>query len=494
MAAKATKDNPGNPYLTVSREPAGQLLKQWIAINPIKAKDTFRKAAGLKTIIRDTSKEDIEKRIGLLSKTLSISYKKPIKMTGAAFQFMYDELGHAYLDTRNNIPHVGHNHPVVVAAGQHQMARLNTNTRYLYSEIIEYSEKLLARFPPSLNKIFYVNSGSAASDLAIRLALEHTKKMGIAVMEYGYHGNTGAAIDISHYKFAGKGGSGPKNHIAVAPVPDTYRGPYQNLQTAGQSYAKAFINTTEKRKGTIAAFIAEPIISAAGQIPLPAGYLDEIYSFIRSQGGVCISDEVQTGFGRLGTHFWGFEQLSVVPDIVVLGKSIGNGHPMAAVVCTDAIAKSFENGMEFFSSFGGNPVSCAIGMAVLDVMEKENLMDNAREIGIHLISGFKKISQKYGVIGDIRGSGLSLGIDIVEDIKSKTPGTTIAHNLVEKLKYACILAGTDGPANNVLKIKPPLCFTIKDADQLLKEIEHFCQDKSVKTKYVFHEKVTIIDE
>lgn len=473
MAAKATKDNPNDPYLTVSKEPARQLLKQWVTINPIKARDTFRKAAGLKTLINDTSKEDIKKRTELLSKTLSISYDKPIKMTGAAFQFMYDKLGNTYLDTRNNIPHVGHNHPVVVEAGQRQMARLNTNTRYLYDELIEFSEKLLNKFPPSLNKVFFVNSGSAASDLAIRLALAHTKKQGIAVMENGYHGNTGLAIDVSHYKFAGKGGTGPQNHISVAPAPDTYRGPFQNSQTAGVLYANAFIKTIEDRKGTFAAFIAEPIISAAGQIPLPKGYLDEIYPFIRSQGGVCISDEVQTGFGRLGTHFWGFEQLGAIPDIVMLGKPIGNGHPMAAVVCTDVIAKSFENGMEFFSSFGGNPVSCAIGMAVLDVMQDEKLMDNARKVGDHLILGFHRISKQNGIIGDVRGSGLSLGIDIVENKKSKAPGTAIAHDLVEKLKSTGILAGTDGPADNVLKIKPPLCFTIEDANRLLYEIDRF---------------------
>ncbi len=472
-AAKAKRDQPHDPYLIVSLAPARQLLRQWTAINPLKATDVFRQAAGFETMIRDTTAEDLQKRRKFLSKALSLSYRKPIKMTGAAFQFMYDSLGNTYLDTRNNIPHVGHSHPVVVEAGRRQMLKLNTNTRYLYDEIIEYSEKLLSKFPPSLSKVFYVNSGSAASDLALRLAKAHTRKEDIAVMEYGYHGNTASVIDISHYKFAGRGGMGKKGNIIVAPAPDTYRGPFRDHTEAGLLYAGALLKTLEEHRGNIAAFIAEPVISAAGQIPLPPGYLQKIYPFIRDQGGVCISDEVQTGFGRLGTHFWGYERSRVTPDVVVLGKSMGNGHPIAAVVCTEKIAESFENGMEFFSSYGGNPVSCAIGLAVLSVLEEEALVENAHRVGDHLVRGFRELSKRRFFIGDIRGSGLSLGIDIVGDREKRTPGTTIARQLVEKLKDSGILAGTDGPADNVLKIKPPLCFTPNDAGRLLEEIDSF---------------------
>ncbi len=475
-AAKAKQDQPEDPYMTVSLPPARQLLRQWIAVNPVKATDVFRKAGGFKSTIRDTTDEDLNKRRQYLSKALSLSYRKPVKMSGAAFQFMYDALGNTYLDTRNNIPHVGHSHPVVVEAGRRQMLKLNTNTRYLYDEIIDYSERLLSKFPASLNKVFYVNSGSAASDLALRLAFNHTGKPDVAVMEYGYHGNTRAIIDISHYKFSGKGGAGKKNNILVAPAPDTYRGRFRNKEKAGSLYARAFIESVQNKKGSIAAFIAEPVISAAGQIPLSPGYLQWIYPFIREQGGICISDEVQTGFGRAGSHFWGFEQSGVVPDIVILGKPMGNGHPMAAVVCTEAIARSFENGMEFFSSYGGNPVSCAIGLAVLNVIEDEQLVDNARIVGDHLIRGFREISQRRDFIGDVRGSGLSLGVDIVSNREKRTPGTKIARALVEKLKEAGILAGTDGPADNVLKIKPPLCFTMADAYRLLEEIDRFRLD------------------
>ncbi|RLD84181.1 MAG: aminotransferase class III [Bacteroidetes bacterium] len=469
---------PKDNYITVSEAPAWNLLKKWLSINPIKAADEFRKAANLSGIIKDPNNEDIEKRWNHLSKVFSLSYPKPIKMEKAAFQYMYDNQGNTFLDTRNNIPHVGHNHPRVVAAGQRKMAQLNTNTRYLYDEITEYSEKLLAKFPKQLKKVFFVNSGSAASDLAIRLALTHTQKPKIAVMEYGYHGNTQVSINISHYKFAGKGGKGTPDNILVNTVPDTLRGKYTDEQTAGKQYADDFIKSAEHNTGMIAAFITEPIVSAAGQVPMPKNYLNEVYDFIRSQGGVCISDEVQTGFGRIGTHFWAYQSYDVVPDIVVLGKPIGNGHPLAAVVCTDEIANSFNNGMEFFSSFGGNPVSCAIGNEVLKVIEDEKLMQNALEVGNYMIEGFKNLQKKYNCIAAIRGSGLSLGIDFVKKQKTKEHDTRLANKIVNELKINNILIGTDGPFDNVLKIKPPLCFTKKNTDELLGEIEKVLKDQS----------------
>lgn len=470
-SANEKLSKPDDDYITVSEAPAWELLKKWLTINPFKAADEFRKAANLPSIIEDKTGKDVERRWNYLSKVFSLSYPKPIKMEKAAFQYMYDNQGNSFLDTRNNIPHVGHNHPRVVAAGQQKMAQLNTNTRYLYDELTEFSEKLLAKFPEQLSKVYFVNSGSAASDLAMRLALTHTQKPKIAVMEHGYHGNTQVSINISHYKFARKGGKGIPDNVLVATVPDTYRGEYQNEQTAGKQYAADFIASAKNDEGSIAAFITEPIVSAAGQVPMPKGYLNEVYGFIRKQGGVCISDEVQTGFGRLGTHFWAYEMYDVVPDIVVLGKPIGNGHPMAAVVCTNEIAKSFENGMEFFSSFGGNPVSCAIGIEVLKVIEDEKLMQNALEVGNYMIEGFKNLQNTYKSIGAIRGSGLALGIDFVKNPETKEHHTELAHKIVNELKDNNILIGTDGPFDNVLKIKPPLCFTKENTDELLREIE-----------------------
>lgn len=472
-SAHARTIAPEDTYLTVSEKQALDLIRKWIKINPVLASEKFREAAGLESNIRETSQSDIDKRWKHLSKAFSLSYAdEPIKMEKAAFQYMFDNKGNTFLDTRNNIPHVGHCHPKVVEAAQRQMARLNTNTRYIYDVLNEYSEKLLKKFPSSLNKVFFVNSGSAASDLAIRLALTHTKKKKLVVMEHGYHGNTSLGIDISHYKFSGKGGSGQKENTIIAPAPDTYRGKYRNNSgEGGKLYALDLINSLEADKGNIAAFIAEPIISAAGQIPLSKAYFDLTYPYIKNQGGVCISDEVQTGFGRLGKYFWAFEISDYVPDIVILGKPIGNGHPMAAVVCTSEIAESFNNGMEFFSSFGGNPVSCATGIAVLDVIEEESLMKNALEVGQYMIEKFSHLKKQYETFGDIRGSGFCLGLEFVKDKSTKAPATELSQTIVNQLKEKNILVDSDGPFHNVLKIKPPLCFTTENADMLIDSIE-----------------------
>ena len=466
-AAHAKKIHPDNKYMTISEKSSWRLLHQWITINPVRATSAFRKAANLPLEIPESPESCLDKRSEYISKSLSLFYSTPIQMERAAFQYMYDTLGNTYLDARNNIPHVGHCHPEVVEAGQRTMARLNTNTRYLYDELNDYAERLLSKFPNSLNKVFFVNSGSAASDLAIRLAFSYTQKTDLVVMEMGYHGNTGTGIDISHYKFSKRGGKGPPQYVITAPPPDTCLG----------KFAEEITNKLASRDGKIAGFIAEPIIGCAGQVPLPEGYLKEMYGLIRKQGGVCISDEVQTGFGRLGSHFWGYEIHNVIPDIVVLGKPIGNGHPMAAVVCTEEIASSFENGMEFFSSFGGNPVSCAIGMAVLDVMESEKLQENALQTGNYLINQLKQLQSNYLCIGDVRGSGLFLGVELIHDPLTREPATSLAAFIQNELKERGILVDTDGPFENVLKIKPPLCFTKENADQLVTEIEVILADR-----------------
>jgi len=462
---------PDDEYYVVSEKPAWDLLRKWITINPVKAANEFRKAAGFCNILDDSTDCDLEKRQRYLSKALSISYSKPIKMEKAAFQYMYDNLGNTYLDARNNIPHVGHCHPKVVEAGQKMMNRLNTNTRYLYDVLNDYSERLLEKFPASLNKVFYVNSGSAASDLAIRLALTHTMNNNIVVMEQGYHGNTRMGIDISHYKYDGKGGTGRPDHIILAHLPDIHsRSDIKNEDSVGIHYADELIKILDKKKGTVAAFISEPIVGGAGQVPLPSGYLNLLYPYIRDQGGVCISDEVQTGFGRLGDYFWGYEMFDVVPDIIILGKPIANGHPMAAVVTTSEVAQSFDNGMEFFSSFGGNPVSCAIAMAVLDVMDEEDLQKNARDIGNYLIEKLNQLKKKYPSVGDIRGSGLFIGLEFIKDRATREPATALTESLMNELRNRHILVDIDGPFENVLKIKPPLCFSKENADRLVNEI------------------------
>jgi ethanolamine-phosphate phospho-lyase len=470
-SAHAKKADPENTYISVSEENAWKMLYGWLKINPIEVENRFREVAGLPKKMVFSLEDSLIYRNQYLSSILSVSYSKPIKMEGAAFQYMYDAYGNTFLDAYNNIPHVGHCHPKVVEAGQRQMAKLNTNTRYLYDILPAYAEKLLSKFPPSLNRVFFVNSGSAASDLAIRMAKWHTKREAIMVMENGYHGNTQISIDISDYKFSNPKGQGQKEFILKTGLPDTYRGLFTtNDGTAGKAYAKAAIQQMQAFSQPMAAFIAEPIVGCGGQVPLATGYLKALYPAVRKQGGVCISDEVQTGFGRVGDCFWGFEQYGVVPDMVVLGKPMGNGHPMGAVVCTQEIADSFEKGVEFFSSFGGNPVSCAIGLAVLDVMEEEGLQENANLVGNYFKSLLIELKEKYACIGDVRGSGLFLGVDLVK------PGTTIEDALLAKtiknhLRDRMILISTDGPKDSVLKSKPPLVFTKENALQVVEVMD-----------------------
>ncbi len=467
-SAEAKTRRPGDPHIVSSEEGAWKLLRKWVGISPLEAEDVFRASTGFESRIRNTAVVDLEKRLKHTSKALSISFDKPIKMASAAFQYMFDTLGNSYLDCYNNIPQVGHCHPRVVAAGQKAMARLNTNTRYLSDAYNDYAANLLEKFPANLNKVFFVNSGSAASDLAIRLAAAHTGNEAVMVMEHGYHGNTRLGIDISHYKYNRKGGAGRPENVVEAPIPDVYKGRHAG-HYAGEFYAAEAVALIENID--LAAFIAEPVIGCGGQVPLPEGYLERVYPAVRERGGLCISDEVQTGFGRLGKYFWGFEMHNVQPDIVILGKPMGNGHPLAAVVTTDAIAESFETGMEFFSSFGGNTVSCAIGQAVLDVLEEENLPKNAENVGGHLLKRLKTIVENYENAGDARGEGLFLGLELVTDKESKKPATELASRVKEELKAMGILVGTDGPDVNVIKIKPPICFTKENADCLADAIE-----------------------
>lgn len=474
-SAHAKKANPENSYTSISEKSAWQMLHRWLGINPTKASNTFLNAAGYAVAEPAPIEEAVQRRHEVLSPIFSLSYYTPIHMERAAFQYMYDVQGNTFLDAYNNIPHVGHSHPQVVDAGQRQMAKLNTNTRYLYDILPEYAEKLLSKFPKPLDKVYFVNSGSAASDLAIRLAYAHTGHNMLMVMEHGYHGNTQMGIAISDYKFSNKKGPGQQNFILKTPIPDTYNGKYtQNDGHAGLAYAKDAMQQIYRSEHPIAAFITEPIVGCGGQVSLAKGYLKEMYPAIRKQGGVCISDEVQTGFGRLGDHFWGFEAQEVVPDIVVLGKPMGNGHPMGAVVTTTAIAESFGKGVEFFSSFGGNPVSCAIGLSVLEVIEEEKLQENAKETGDYYLSLFRELQKKYPCIGDVRGSGLFIGIEIVKD-GTKEPATHLAHALKNELREKHILISTDGPFDNVIKSKPPLCFTKANAEMVVEHVGMFLE-------------------
>ncbi len=407
----------------------------------------------------------------LLGRNLSLSYRDPLKIVRGWMQYLYDDEGRRYLDAYNNVPHVGHCHPRVVQAGQEQMAVLSTNTRYLHDFILRYAERLGALLPDPLRVCYFVNSGSEANELALRLARTHTGQRDLIVLEAAYHGNTTTLIDISPYKHSGPGGQGAPPWVHIAPLPDVYRGPYRRDDPqAGEKYAQPVAQIVEemRRQGTgPAGFIAESLPSVGGQIVPPEGYLAAVYRYVREAGGVCIADEVQTGYGRIGTHFWGFEPQGVVPDIVVLGKPIGNGHPIGAVVTTPEIAASFDTGMEFFSTFGGNTVSCAIGLAVLDVVLEENLQAHALRVGDRLLAGLRPLVDRHPIIGDVRGSGLFLGVELVRDRETLEPAAEETAFIVNRMREEGILAGTEGPLHNVIKIRPPMPFSESDADFLV---------------------------
>ena len=421
------------------------------------------------------ARETYSKRSKFLGSNLRVSYQKPLKIVRGWMQYLYDDTGRAFLDVYNNVPLVGHSHPRVVLAAQQQLALLNTNTRYLHDNINRYAERLSALLPAPLSVCYFVNSGTEANELALRLARAHTSRDDVIVLEHAYHGNTTTLIDISPYKFNGPGGSGRKPWVHVAKLPDDYRGEHRRGERGiAAKYAQDVANIIERAHSNgrhLAAYIAETMPSVGGQIIFPYGYLAETYKYVRAAGAVCIADEVQVGFGRLGTHFWGFETQGVIPDIVVLGKPMGNGFPLGAVITTQEIAASFANGMEFFSTFGGNPVAAAAGMAVLDVLEEEKLQQNSLQVGEFLIAGLQELQKKYILIGDVRGSGLFLGIDLVRDRETRSPASDEADYVVNRLRDCGILAGTDGPHHNVIKLRPPLVFSESDAELFLRTLE-----------------------
>jgi len=440
-------------------------LKVWKSICP--DPNLLFKHTTFETQQHKTDSESISFRKRYLGKSLSLSYNEPLKIERGTRAHLIDNTGRKYLDTVNNVAHVGHEHHRVVKSGQDQMAVLNTNTRYLHGNINEFARELLGTFPEELSVVYFVNSGSEANELALRMTRVYTGQKEMIAVEVGYHGNTSGCIDISSYKFDGEGGQGAPEHTHIVPLPDAYRGMYRGKNT-GPKYAehiKKQIKNIQQKGRNIAGFICESIISCGGQIELPNDYLKIAYQAVRSAGGLCLADEVQVGCGRVGSHFWGFELHDVVPDIVTIGKPIGNGHPLAAVVCTREVADAFANGMEYFNTFGGNPVSCAIGLEVLRVIKDEKLQENALAVGNYMKKGLLELQKNFPIIGEVRGQGLFLGFELNDE--NKNPLTKKATYLANRMKELAILMSTDGKHNNVLKIKPPMVFSVENAMEFL---------------------------
>ncbi len=419
--------------------------------------------------------DTLARRRAVIGPSLSIAYRRPVRIVRGWKQYLYDDDGRRYLDAYNNVPHVGHAHPHVVQAAARQMAVLSTNTRYLHDALEQYVERLTASLPEPLRVAYLVSSASEANELSLRLVRAATRRKDMLVLEAAYHGNTTSLVDISPYKHNGPGGAGPPDWVHVAPLPDSYRGAYKRSDAeAGAKYARDVATQLaglDAQGRELAGFIAETCPSVGGQLFFPPKYLSGVYDAVRAAGGLCIADEVQTGLGRVGSHTWAFQAHGVVPDIVVMGKPLGNGHPLAAVVTTRAIADAFDNGMEYFSTFGGNTVSCVVGNAVLDVMEREQLQAHAAWVGTHLLTGLRELAPRHEIVGDVRGEGLFLGIELVRDRDTLEPAGDEASYVSNRMRDHGILLGTDGPHHNVVKIRPPMPFDEADADRVVETLD-----------------------
>jgi 4-aminobutyrate aminotransferase-like enzyme len=414
------------------------------------------------------NRDDIYKlRKAHLGPSLSMSYDEPLHIVKGDGQYLYDSNGKRYLDAVNNIQHVGHSHPKIADAAKKQFKNLNTNTRYLDETIVQYAKALTDKLPEGLDVCFFTNSGSEANDLALRIARTITNSKETIVLGAGYHGNLSSLVEISSYKHEGPGGASAPDFIHTIPRPDKFRGKYRGDKTVDDYVGEVSnaIDNIQYNKNKVSVFIVEPLMGCGGQIVLPKGFLKKSFKLINDAGGLNIADEVQIGFGRMGSNYWGFETCDVVPDIVTLGKSMGNGHPLSAVVTTKEIADKFNNGMEYFNSFGGNPVSCAIGNAVLNVIEDEALQKKALEVGNYLMNQLGALN--HSLIGDIRGKGLFIGIELINNKEILSPATRESKVIENSMKDHGILISTDGPDHNVLKIKPPMVFNRENADELV---------------------------
>ncbi len=412
----------------------------------------------------------LERRERLLGKAYSLFYDEPVHIVRGEGVWLYDADGRRYLDMYNNVAHVGHCHPHVVEALSRQIETLNTHTRYLHHNVLDYAERLLAHFEDPLDVAMFCCTGSEANELAMRIARKHTGGTGFICTSYAYHGNSQATFEITTSDIPA---DERPDYIATVPVPDPYRGPYSG-EEAGERYAghvRDAIAALKTRGIRPAAFIIDTIASSGGVVAPPPGYLAAVAQLIREEDGLFIADEVQPGFGRTGKNFWGYQADGFVPDIVTMGKPMGNGHPLAGVVSRSDVAEEFGRTGRYFNTFGGNPVSCAAGLAVLDVIEQENLQANALDVGGYLADGLRRLATKHESIGDVRGSGFFLALELVDDRDAKTPATALTKRVINELRHRGLLTGSIGPDANILKLRCPMVFSRDNADYALDLID-----------------------
>ncbi len=412
----------------------------------------------------------IERRRRSLGPAYRLFYEQPLHLVRGEGALLFDADGRQYLDFYNNVPHVGHCHPKVVEAIAAQARVLNTHTRYLHENVVRYAERLLALLPEALDVAMFSCTGSEANELALRIARAATGRQGVVVIEHAYHGNSQATWEISTEDIP------PERrppHVAAVPAPDVYRGQYRD-EDAAERYAaevRKAIKALNERGVGFAAFIIDTIASSSGVVEPPQGYLAAVAEIVREAGGLFIADEVQPGLGRTGRSFWGFEPDGVEPDIVTLGKPLGNGHPLAATILRRDLVAAFAEQDHYFNTFGGNPVSAAAGLAVLDVIEEEGLQANALEIGRYLRDGVLALQDQHALIGDVRGNGLFLGVELVLDRASRAPATANTRTIVNALRERGVLTNMIGQDANILKLRPPLVVTREQADSFLEQLD-----------------------
>ena len=418
------------------------------------------------------NKELLARRHKVLGKHSPLFYDEPLQLVRGEGVWVWDSGGKRYLDVYNNVPHVGHCHPRVVEALTRQASTLNTHTRYLHENIVNYAERLTAKFDDSLSTAMLVCTGSEANEQALRMARQHTGKQGIIVTDCAYHGNTEAVGELGT---AFMPEASLTRRVKGVPIADTYKGlpgvPAQNLADAYADAVKAAIDAFEEEGVGLAGILVCPDFANEGLVNLPPGYLAKVAAHVRAAGGLFIADEVQGGFGRTGKQWWSHQGEGVVPDIVTLGKPMGNGHPLAGVIASADLVDQFGGWGMYFNTFGGNPVSCAVGMAVLDVLEEEQLLDNAVQVGGFVARGLRELQSRYDIIGDVRDKGMFFAMELVTDRDSKTPATEASGRFINMMCERGVLISRIGRDNNILKLRPPMPFGRDHAELLLETLD-----------------------
>ena len=415
---------------------------------------------------QDTAKM-IERRNKLLGPAYRLFYPNdPIHAARAEGVWLYDTDGRKYLDTYNNVPHIGHCHPRVVEAVRKQVGEFNSHTRYLHNVVLDYAERLLDTFEEPLDTVHFGCSGTEANEQALRLARFQTGNNGVIVTDCAYHGHSQTIYEISSRDVPA---DELPDHVVTVPAPDPYRGQYQGPDAIEQylKHIAAAIETLQKRGHGVAALIIDTVQSAGGTIIPAKGYYSTAANMVRKAGGLFIADEVQAGFGRIGCNYWVYQTDDFVPDFVTMGKPIGNGMPLAACVTRRELVEGFAKTNKYFNTFAGIPVTCAAGLAVLEVLDEEHLQENAWNVGEYMKTELRGLADQYECIGDIRGSGFFIGLDLVANRETKEPATAFTEKLIYTMKERNVMSGAIGPGMNILKIRPPMCFTKDNADQML---------------------------